>query len=91
MVESVCYNLATIFVNDISTRVALGTRTGFHKDSMEGRGGRRILCTQYFNPLIHKKFRKSKSEVAFLPPKGPTELFQAFIIENERRWQVPGR
>ena len=59
-----------------------------------GRAGRCINPSkQHYNPVIHQRFTESKIQVVMLPPKGheanPTELFQAVMQENVRKWQAP--
>jgi len=55
----------------------------------------RVIDMQHYNPLIHQQFRESKIQVGMLPWKGheknPTELFQAVVQQNVRKWQAPGR
>ena len=45
--------------------------------------------------LEHQQFRGSNIQAIMLPPKGhevnQTELFQAVVQRNVRKWQAPGR
>jgi len=50
---------------------------------------------QHCNPVIQQWFRESKIQVVMLPLKGhkanQTELFQAAMQENARKWEASGR
>ena len=54
-----------------------------------------VIDMQHYNPFIHQQFRESSTQVIMLPLKGheanPTELFQAVVQQNVRKWQAPGR
>lgn len=58
-------------------------------------GRRNNPSKQHYNPLIPEWFRQSKIQVVLLPPKGHeanlTELFQATVQENVRKWHAPWR
>ena len=47
------------------------------------------------NSTIILRFRESKIQLVMLPLKGheanPTELFQAVMQEDVKRWRAPGR
>ena len=50
---------------------------------------------EHYDPFIHQQFRESNIQAIMLPPKGheanQTELFQAVVQRNVRKWQAPGR
>ena len=54
----------------------------------------RVIDIQHYSPFIHQ-FRESVIQVVMLSLEGhkanPTELFQAVVQQNVRKWQAPGR